>query len=129
MALWAVIRHGAHWCDLLPNTTDTKETSDMTLEQEFSADVLAADEECKRELHYSVTRFERMVRERGAVATAKWAVRYPITNGFEKLWQAGRLDLTIEAMMLRPKYHELFTDAELGTAYRRVGSELHLIRN
>ncbi len=40
--------------------------------------------------------------------------------GFEKLWESRRLDLTMEALTLNPKYHSLFTDQELMIAEKRL---------
>jgi hypothetical protein len=34
------------------------------------------------------------------------------TYGFEVLWENKRLDLSVEALVLRPEYHELFTEEE-----------------
>lgn len=43
------------------------------------------------------------------------AVKYVIyknggTYGFEILWENERFDLSIEALVLRPEYHEMFTE-------------------
>ncbi|NQW48536.1 MAG: HNH endonuclease [Planctomycetes bacterium] len=39
----------------------------------------------------------------------------------DTLLEAGRPDLTIEAIILRPEYRGLFTEAELATAEQRLG--------
>ena len=42
------------------------------------------------------------------------------SSGFMKLRKAGRLDLTLEREILRPKWAELFTDAEREFCRRRL---------
>ena len=34
------------------------------------------------------------------------------TDGFAKLWELGRLDLSVEALVLKDEYKELFSDQE-----------------
>ena len=43
-----------------------------------------------------------------------------VTTGFEELWRKGRLDLSVEAIVLEPEWAELFTDYELGIARERL---------
>ena len=42
------------------------------------------------------------------------------TDGFQRLKEEGRLDLTMEAVVLNPEYAELFTDEERSVAVRRL---------
>lgn len=71
-----------------------------------------------------------MIYERGGVATAKQLISKPEgTDGFTKLWENGRLDLSIEAHVLKPEYAELFTDDERRMCIERLkkyGYELKL---
>jgi hypothetical protein len=46
------------------------------------------------------------------------------TQGFERLRREGRLDLTMEALVLRPEYASLFTQEELAVASRRIGGRI-----
>lgn len=57
----------------------------------------------------------------GGLAAAKQllAVDKP-SQGFTELWERGRLDLTVEALVLRPEFSPLFTRSELRTARRRL---------
>lgn len=66
---------------------------------------------CKTELDYTPSYFIRMLSEMGAVA----AVRQLVLNaapseGFTKLAEAGKLELTVEYLALWPEFDELFAD-------------------
>jgi len=57
-----------------------------------------------------------------AYLTAKYLInsRKP-SDGYTNLWERGRLDLTVEAMVMEnSKWHELFTSEELDKARRRL---------
>jgi len=59
------------------------------------------------------TRFGPMLSEYGAAETWR-RLRQGETSGFTALWRAGRLDLTIEALVVdNPRFHTLFTADEL----------------
>lgn len=42
------------------------------------------------------------------------------SQGFTALWELGRLDLSVEAVVLRPEFRHLFSARELKTAHRRL---------
>lgn len=54
------------------------------------------------------------------MATAKELVFNPGTTGLERLLNAGKPELSMEALMLRPDYRDLFTDLELKEAAQRL---------
>ena len=96
--------------------------SDPTpLEKEFHQEMLAIYQKAKKECHYNATRFLQMVANDGGLLTAKklLATELP-SDGFTELWDCGRLDLTVEALIVRPKYHSLFTQAENEIAQKRL---------
>ena len=70
---------------------------------------------------YNPTIFIQMVANSGGLAAAKQllAAGKP-SQGFTELWERGRLDLTVEALVLQPEFSPLFTQAELRTARRRL---------
>jgi hypothetical protein len=75
----------------------------------------------KRDLGYNATRFIQMVSEHGGLATARrllWSDQ--ISDGFETLRSHGRLDLTVEAHVLKEEFAELFTDADRERARSRL---------
>ncbi len=78
-------------------------------------------ETAKRDLDYNATRFIQMVSEHGGVEAARHLLRAPnVSDGFTTLWERGRLDLSVEAHVLRPEYAELFTRAERDVAAERL---------
>jgi hypothetical protein len=42
------------------------------------------------------------------------------SDGFTELWRNHRLDLTMENLILKPKYRSLFTDQEIEIAQERL---------
>ena len=72
-------------------------------------------------LGYRPTYFLRMLQQRGGVQTARDLLAVPgVSDGFTKLFELGRLDLSVEALVLKPRFGELFTDQELGVARKRL---------
>lgn len=62
-----------------------------------------------------------MVGEYGGLKTAQkliWAAE--VSSGFTTLWEHQRLDLSVEALVLRPEYFSLFTDEERKIARTRL---------
>jgi hypothetical protein len=90
------------------------------LARQLMAALLGAVEECKR-IGYNPTYFTRMLAEHGAVETARRLITAPaVSDGFTTLWERGRLDLSVEAMVQRPEFAALFTPAEVEAARRRL---------
>jgi len=55
------------------------------------------------------------------LATARRLLRSAaMSDWFASLWERGRLDLTVEALVLQPRFASLFTDAELAMARHRL---------
>lgn len=76
----------------------------------------------KREAGYNATILLQMISTHGGVGTARRLLASShISDGFTALWEAHRLDLTVEALVLRPAFRELFTEAELDIARNRLG--------
>lgn len=92
------------------------------LVKRFEAATRAGIEEGKR-LGYNPTRYQQMVKERGAVGAAKYVLRPgPPADGFVTLAHLNaRPDLTTEYTALLPEFRELFTDDELAVAEARLG--------
>ncbi|MEH7249480.1 hypothetical protein V7114_22190 [Neobacillus niacini] len=85
----------------------------MDLRKEFHRDMIAIYQKAKKECGYNATRFLQMVAAKDGLTVAKSFIqRSQATDGFTILWELGRLDLTVEALILKPKYAELFTDEE-----------------
>lgn len=91
------------------------------LEAGFDRDMRLIYEEAKTECNYNATRYLQMVNEYGGLQTAKKLLASTEPQyGFAKLWECGRLDLTVEALVTKEKYRSLFTDDEIEEAKRRL---------
>lgn len=76
----------------------------------------------KSEIGYNATRFLVMVKELGGLQAAHQLLAGErIHDGFAELLLAGRPDLTVEALVLRPEFQSLFSDDELQVARERLG--------
>jgi hypothetical protein len=95
------------------------ETADRTLT--FERAMRDAYARAKREAGYNAMTLLRMLTEQGGLATAQTLLRNTATSeGFTALWQKRRLDLSVEALVLRDEFAPLFTDEELDTARHRL---------
>ncbi len=73
----------------------------------------------KREVGYNATRFVQMLGEHGGVETARRLLPHT-SDGFTELWKRNRLDLTVESLILQPRWQSLFSDEEREVARRRL---------
>ncbi len=90
-------------------------------ELRFHDDMRKGAERLKREIGYNPMRFIRMLGELGGVIAAKQLLRGGnASDGFTTLWEAGRLELSVEAFVLLPWYQHLFDDSHLETARYRL---------
>jgi hypothetical protein len=88
---------------------------------EFTVEVVEGTRRLKREIDYIPTRFNQMVGELGAVGAARQLVNSAaVSDGFTTLWEADRLAMSVEAMVLLPWYAELFTDADRAKARTKL---------
>ena len=72
-------------------------------------------------INYYPILLRQHVQRDGGLATAKRYLNDPnVTDGFVRLWEAGRLDLTVEALTLREPWRQLFTPEELAVAEHRL---------
>lgn len=79
------------------------------LKNKFNAEVMESIKQIKKEI-YTPTRFIRMLYQynNNAVEVVKTLVAKDSTIGIEKLYQKGKLELSIEALVIKPEYKELF---------------------
>ena len=62
-----------------------------------------------------------MVIERGGYQAAITLIHSPKpSDGYTALRARGYLDLTVEALVLRPQWQDIFTDEDRLAAYRRL---------
>ena len=91
------------------------------VERKFNIAMKDIYQTAKRECGYNATRFMPIVAEKGGVIAAKQLISKPGgTDGFAILWECGRLDLSIEACVLKDEYKELFTDEERNLCRERL---------
>ncbi|WP_421592225.1 hypothetical protein [Shinella sp. M27] len=74
------------------------------------------------ELGFRPVLLRRFVLLNGGVAAAKDLVFKPGTTGLERLLDADKAELSMEALMLRPEFQPLFTELELKEATQRLAS-------
>lgn len=91
------------------------------LEMRFQKAMIGIYESAKDECRYNATRFLQMLSEKGGLATARTllAISSP-SEGFTVLWECGRLDLSLEAHVLKPEFAALFTEEEKCVAKQRL---------
>ncbi|MEQ3553255.1 DUF262 domain-containing protein [Pseudonocardia nematodicida] len=83
--------------------------------------VFAAMETCRAELGYDPRYFREMVLLHGAVGAVRRLLASPTpSDGFVRLWEAGRLDLSVEAMAVDPRFAVLFGEHERAVAQARL---------
>ena len=92
------------------------------LEERFDVAMMDIYRRAKSEAKYDATRYFQMLGEHRGLETARILLHAEKeSEGFTALWERGRLDLTVEALIHdHPEYHALFTDEERQIARRRL---------
>lgn len=92
-----------------------------SLDNQFNCDMQNIYRIAKKDLGYNATRFLQLLSEVGGLQAARQLIaKDGGTYGFEVLWEKKRLDLSIEAHVLKEKYSALFTDAEKEICRKRL---------
>lgn len=87
-------------------------------EIQFQKELLEKSEKAGRECGYHPERLIRTLEKRGAVRTAKELIRRgSVSDGFEVLQKAGRLELSLEASVVSRRFADLFTDEEVNHCF------------
>jgi hypothetical protein len=87
----------------------------------FEADLRALFPEWRRTVGLGQGRLPQMISARTAVGAAQQLLMSPdLSPGFIRLRDGGRLDLTVERLILRRKHGSLFTAAQRGVARRKL---------
>jgi hypothetical protein len=107
-----------------PDTTAAEVPSDSPpsdIEADFSQQMKAVYDRGLSEAGYKASYFLSMLSQHGPLETAhKLLASRPISDGFRELWERERLDLTVEALVVEPKFSELFSENEIAVARRRL---------
>ncbi len=116
---------------VIDGSSDTiySESSEEAIKS-FHKTVVNAYLTAKKECNYTASVFIQLIAERGALKVAKefLAGNNP-TTGFEKLWEKGRLDLTIEASVLLPQFKVLFTIEERSASFNRLKNYGYVVQD
>lgn len=99
----------------------------MDLEAQFDRAMVDVYVRAKNEAKYTASVFHRMLCERGGLATAKHLINDPtVSQGYTALWERGRLDLSVEAVVAdNPSWHPLLDPEELERARKRLAKYRH----
>lgn len=91
------------------------------LKNKFNDEVLPAVEESKK-IGYIPTRFIQMLQQQGndAYEVVQRLVAKEATSGLERLWGKGRLDLSMEALIAKPAYKDLFSKEILDICNKKL---------
>jgi len=96
----------------------------MSVKEKLTEALIDGYERTGEEVGFWGYRFLRAVRNNGGLATAKRMLtpRSPgQRTGLDRLLEAGRPDLTMEAIIMQPQFRSLFTASELEVASERLG--------
>jgi hypothetical protein len=104
------------------NCGHPEETAMASLtEQQFDAAMMNIYHRARKEVGYNATRYLQMLHDQGGLRTAQTLLHASqVSDGYTALWERGRLDLTVEALVLQPEWQELFTEQELNIARQRL---------
>lgn len=108
-----------------------------SLEEGFEEKVFEVYENAKKLCGYNATRFLQKIRKDGSLAAAKsWLNpkkdKGGVTSGFLKLVENGRLDISLEALVLQNPWRKLFSQSELEMAenrLKRFGFKMALLKD
>jgi hypothetical protein len=105
-----------------PSAVENSVKPTVALEEEFSAQMRGIYDRGRQEANYTANHFLSMLADLGPLVTARKLLHAPaVSDGFAALWERGRLDLTVEALILLPRFAGLFTDHEREIAAKRLG--------
>jgi hypothetical protein len=70
----------------------------------------------------------RMIAESGPLGACRRLLDKPeVSQGFTRMWELKRLDITVEAIALRPELAPLFTNEELAVARERLEKVVYAV--
>lgn len=95
---------------------------DFSLKSKFEQEMYGIYRKAKKEVKYDAHRYFNMLEQHGGLETAHILINSPVeSEGYTTLWELGRLDLTVEALVLdNTKYHVLFTKEEILKIRKRL---------
>lgn len=100
----------------------SRENMPSQLEIQFHESMLTIYRKAKSEAKYNAQRFLQMVIDHGGLEAAHLLINSNhVSDGYVALWERGRLDLTVEAMILEnDRYESLFSAKEREICRKRL---------
>ncbi|GLY07902.1 caspase family protein [Actinoplanes sp. NBRC 101535] len=91
------------------------------LERNFHRALVQGYQDMKRQINYNATIYIQMISRLGGLGAARQLLHTSsVSSGFTTLWEKKRLDLAVEAFVLREPWNTLFTDDEVRIARERL---------
>lgn len=91
------------------------------LQKRFHAAMVEVYVRAKSEAGYTANRFLTMVTDQGGYEAARTLLHASsVSEGYTALWERNRLDLTVEAVILKPEWIDLFSPEERNIARERL---------
>ncbi len=98
-------------------------------ENEFHKEMLKVYQSALTECSYPARRFLQAVNQQGGLKAAKALLASDkYSEGLTKLWEAGRLDISMEALVIKQPWVSLFTEEEIAMANKRLGELGYIAR-
>lgn len=95
--------------------------TDNSIKNEFNQAMLSVYEKANGTCDYRPTTFLQMVYDYGGLETTRRLLHSEeLQSGLTTLWECGKLDLSMEVLVLQPRFRGLFTDEELKKAGERL---------
>ncbi|WP_319479730.1 hypothetical protein [uncultured Draconibacterium sp.] len=90
--------------------------------EEFNQAMYEIYKHAKSEVKYNANRYLRMLDKHGGLETARILLNASsVSEGYITLWEKGRIDLTMEALIYNnPRYYILFSEQELTIVTKRL---------
>lgn len=86
----------------------------------FRAAMLEICEKATKEYGYNPGYFRRMISQHGGIGTAKKLLYGQMQSGLFTLYELNCIDLSMEALVLKNEFRDLFTQDELSEAHGRL---------
>jgi len=104
-----------------PEYAKSEVEMEIDLEQRFNIAMMSIYQRAWDEANYRATHFHQMLREHGGIDTVQiLLLSKHVSEDYTALSEKKRLDLTVEALILDPQWHDLFTDADRDIARKRL---------
>jgi Protein of unknown function DUF262 len=99
--------------DSIPTTVETRAAFEQAMKDIYVRAL--------KEANYPARYFLEMLSTYGGLGTArKLLASAEVSSGFTALYERGRLDLTVEALVIQPRFASVFTDEETEIARQRL---------